>query len=328
MNELVKWFQLKYPNLCKAMQECSHHYSNSELNPYHLEGDIFCHTMMVVNEAKNARLNFLNVLVCLLHDIGKPSCRRVNYKKERVHFFGHESVSAFMSLDILQDYRLSEQEVIHAFQLIALHTEPFKLDERQIYGRFVNNEILLEDLLKVSKCDKEGRFYEGENDEIYPRTYTKELGEFEKEVTMLIGLPCSGKSTWCTSQSDYILSRDTIVETLGKGDTYKERWDTADQKEVDKQFQSDLKDLIKNRENFIVDKTNMSRKSRRSILNQVPSCYKKKAVVFLTGLGEIEKRNLAREGKTIPSTVIENMIKSFYPPLYDEFDEIEWRVSK
>ena len=49
-------------------------------------------------------------------------------------------------------------------------------------------------------------------------------------------------------------------------------------------------------------------------------------MVFLTGLSEIEKRNSSRVGKTIPDDVIENMAKSFYPPMFDEFDQIDWRV--
>src|SRR5574344_1860728 len=38
-NELVSWFQVNYPDLVKAMKEAQHHYDETLLNPYRLEGD-------------------------------------------------------------------------------------------------------------------------------------------------------------------------------------------------------------------------------------------------------------------------------------------------
>lgn len=78
MNKLVKDFQLKYPKLCKAMQECSHHYSDTELNPFHLEGDVWSHTMMSCNQAVNQNKN--TQIAALLHDIGKPFTRKENHE--------------------------------------------------------------------------------------------------------------------------------------------------------------------------------------------------------------------------------------------------------
>ena len=71
----------------------------------------------------------------------------------------------------------------------------------------------------------------------------------------------------------------------------------------------------------------MSRKSRRKSIGNLPKDYNKKAIVFLPTLTEIIKRNEARakEGKTVPQGAIGKMVKAFYPPMYDEFDEIEWR---
>lgn len=327
MNKLVKDFQLKYPKLCKAMQECSHHYSDTELNPYHLEGDVWSHTMMICNQAVNQNKNVQ--IAALLHDIGKPFTRKENHEKKRVSFYGHESMSAFLALDVLKDMELSDSDIVRIFQLISLHTEPFKLEEKQLLERMVKNRYLYLDLISLNQADSLGRFHEQDSELITTKATDCPYEEKNKEatITMLIGLPCSGKSTYCKDTSEAILSRDNIVESLGVGSNYKEKWDSVDQKAVDKQFQQELKDLVKSRVNFIVDRTNLSRKSRRSILNQIPSCYKKKAVVFLTGLSEIEGRNLAREGKTIPDDVIENMVKGFYPPLFDEFEEIEWKLS-
>ncbi|MEA1973243.1 MAG: hypothetical protein U9N34_08130, partial [Candidatus Cloacimonadota bacterium] len=41
-------------------------------NPYHIEGDIFCHTMLVCQRAEIDDVSKVNKICALLHDIGKP----------------------------------------------------------------------------------------------------------------------------------------------------------------------------------------------------------------------------------------------------------------
>jgi tRNA uridine 5-carbamoylmethylation protein Kti12 len=80
---------------------------------------------------------------------------------------------------------------------------------------------------------------------------------------------------------------------------------------------------MKNRENIIVDMTNVSKKSRKKFLGQIPNKeYHKKAIVFITGLDEISKRNANRPNKYIPDEVYLKMMTGFSYPTYDEFDEI------
>lgn len=325
MDNLIKEFQLKYPKLCKEMAECTHHFSEDKLNPYHLEGDVFTHTMMVCQNAKN--LNHMLRVACLLHDVGKPVCRKSNKETQRVNFFGHEPVSAFMSIDIMRDLGLNEDQIIHNFQLIALHTEVFKLTQDQITKRFVNNRRLIDNLFQVSECDRKGRFYEypDQGDGKLPRVDFCSREGFDKELIMLIGLPCSGKSTWVeqnTSTDDFIVSRDRIIEYLHPELTYNEAWKVADQNEVNNLLEREIS-LSKGENRVIIDMTNMTRKMRRKRLNRFIG-YKKKAVVCLAGLEELKKRNQEREGKHIDWAVYVKMMKSFYPPMYDEFEEIEW----
>ena len=51
-SDLISWFQLNFPELVQSMKDCSHHYDKDNLNPYHLEGDIFCHTNMVFKNSE------------------------------------------------------------------------------------------------------------------------------------------------------------------------------------------------------------------------------------------------------------------------------------
>ena len=335
--ELVKWFQLEYPDLVKAMKQCSHHYDRKNLNPYHLEDDVFTHTMMVLDNVNvyYKRWGYLVAVAALLHDIGKPFTREVNDEKKRVSFFGHESVSAFGALDICAKLGLSKEETIKVFKIITLHTEGFKLSHEEFTNRLVNFEEahLLIDLIEA---DSNGRYTEVDSKFdaglIRRRLMGRVNSPKEKTLTMMVGLPASGKSTLthaltCNRFDTFTVSRDNILMSNSQGSTYDEKWKNADQKEIDRLLQLSIKQSKEHGYNNVyVDMTNLSRKSRRKILNQYSSkSYSKKAIVKLTYMETLNKRLHGRESKTIPPHVLDNMIKSFYLPLYDEgFDEITY----
>lgn len=335
--ELVKWFQLEYPDLVHQMKQCSHHYDRKNLNPYHLEDEVFTHTMMVLDNVNMhvKRDSYLVAVAALLHDIGKPFTREVNQEKKRVSFFGHESVSAFGALGICGKLGLTKRDTIIVFKLISLHTEGFKLSTEEFINRLVNfKEADL--LLDLIKADNDGRYTEVDS-EFDPygvlynlkRTVTEPK---EKTLTMMVGLPASGKSTLthaltCNKFDTFTVSRDDILMANSQGDTYNEKWKNADQKRIDHLLQESIKRSKEHGYNNVyVDMTNLSRKSRRKILNQYSSkVYTKKAIVKLNYSETLKERLESREGKTIPPHVIDGMIKSFYLPLYDEgFDEIEY----
>lgn len=334
-DELVKWFQLKYPEVVKSMVKSSHHYSEENLNPYHLEGSVFAHSMMVMNEAKRRAEGFYlsnELLVsALLHDIGKPLTRMVNEEKQRVSFFNHEPLSAFMCIHILdkiqRDFKikLNKRLIVEA---IALHTEPFK--NPKLAERLVHNEDLYRLLVSLSASDKHGRFHEGSEDRTTFRPDILEPIEKKEglEIVCMVGLPCSGKSTYIKENlKDHLkISRDDLVMYLSeKDDTYNEAFKKVDQKEVDKLLDKRIRKLAKTSENVVVDMTNLSRKSRKRFLNGSFKDRVKKAIVLMPNVLDLTNRNVKREGKTIPSEVMDRMVASFYPPLYDEgFTEIEW----
>lgn len=340
VHNLVKWFQLEYPGFVKAMKQADHHYSKEELNPYHLESDVWTHTMMVVLAASqnNTLTEYMKdhlLVAALLHDIGKPMARRENHEKKRVNFYSHEPLSAFLAVPIIhhiiKDFSigLDDQLILEA---IAMHTEVFKLTKEQLTERLVNNQNLANLLMALSGSDHHGRFYEM-GDRINEQLVVshKPHGFQKKQVVVMVGLPCSGKSTTVDRYKDdekwVILSRDNIIHELGaqKGfASYDDSWNNVDQKEVDKLFQKRKKEAIASGKNVIFDMTNMSRKSRKKNLHGFGDDYLKIADVKMTSLQNIEFRNGIRAGKTIPPEVIERMCKSFYPPLYDEFDDIQW----
>jgi putative nucleotidyltransferase with HDIG domain len=350
MNELVSWFQLEYPKLVVKMKKSNHHLTEFDqelnyyddyipstrlknniesLNPYHLESDVFTHVMMVCKQAEN--MPYEVQVAALLHDIGKPSTRKVNPKNGNVSFYNHDAVSAFMSLDILKrpELNLSKEQQVRIFNMIALHTQMFKLTEDQLSK--IGDWQLLDNLELLRYADHCGRFTSIHSHQYEPRDLRcvrNEPRETTKEVVILCGLPASGKTSWKYENIDggfYNVSRDKIIEDIGVGENYNEKWNNINQKQVDKQLQANFI-TAKAHDKVYVDMTHMSKKSRRRSLSHFGPEYKKKCVVFLPDLQEIKLRNEKRCGKIIDESVYDKMMRSFYPPTYEMFDEIEYII--
>jgi predicted kinase len=103
MSLLVGWIQTNFSKLVEEMKNSTHHYDYENLNPYHLEGDIWTHTMMVYNEAKRLS-NSNNVhLAALLHDIGKPTSRftKTDGDINKCVFYSHENISTYLAVPLL-----------------------------------------------------------------------------------------------------------------------------------------------------------------------------------------------------------------------------------
>ena len=361
-NELVSWFQLEFPDLVGEMKKAQHHYDEQLLNPYHLEGDVFTHTMMVCLQAVNIAPDNDHVRwSALLHDVGKPGARRVNHENKRVAFHGHEGLSSFMSIDILNKADIPVADKILIYKLIAMHGELFhfvKADgsiKDDILETFKGERELLENLVYQVSADSFGRFWHAGR----VSNINKDLpGHFKHitdqlsygvvpmkntgapQLTILVGPPCAGKSSWMKENGGNatVISRDNLVEAAGdrRGLNYSETFRfLVDNKEVSKAEVDDVLnqsalDARNSGVDVIVDMTNMSKKGRRRWVNEF-SKYDKKAVVFLTGLEELKKRNKIRAdqtGKFIPEHVLQDMCINYSMPTYAEgFNDIQFRWS-
>ena len=145
---------------------------------------------------------------------------------------------------------------------------------------------------------------------------------------MLIGIPCSGKSTWLQSQDlaqAQILSTDNWVEHFAHENnmTYTEIFKRVIG-EATRLMQHDLRTAIQNQHTIFWDQTNISAKTRADKLRQIPINYHKVAVYFSTPDDqELDRRLKSRVGKQIPWNVVWGMKSSLQPPdLSEGFDEI------
>lgn len=152
-------------------------------------------------------------------------------------------------------------------------------------------------------------------------------------VYMLIGPPGIGKSTYVKETllpyGEYtVVSTDDIFEERGKkiGLSYNEAFIEFDFKEIEKEFFIRLKIAITERQDIIVDRTNLAFKGRRKVLSLFPEEYIKIGVLF--DFSDREKldaqltKRLSETGKYISKKTVDRMLESYKKPTLDEFDQI------
>lgn len=138
--------------------------------------------------------------------------------------------------------------------------------------------------------------------------------------TMLIGLPGCGKSTLANKFKDtyhkVVLSSDSIREELFG--------DEDEQMEPERVFATMFYRTVQALEDnldVIYDATNISRKLRINTLDRLKHAVSKpfttEAIVIYIDIAEVKRRNASRD-RVVPEYVIDNMLKNFELPTYNE----------
>lgn len=173
-DELDKMFQLG--NMSKALQllkdlnllkhilpEVNELSGSKQGPPYHMEGDVFTHTCMVTDNLPEDASNALR-WAAVLHDVGKPTCRKETQNGRKVSFLNHDNIGSKMVNDICHKLKFSNNEREKIVWLIENHQNIRHLPKmRQVKAkRFVFNDQLnevnpyFEDLLRLAQADNEG----------------------------------------------------------------------------------------------------------------------------------------------------------------------------
>ena len=315
------------------MMEANHTYDHINPNKFHAEGTVWTHTMMVmtwIEATAPAATKEVLLLTALLHDIGKPSTQELipadETRPDRYRFSGHEGVSTMKAISILKRYQLHHnlphKALIGALYLVSTH------------GSYIpDNCYLAAHRRAFRQADKNGAIRKvDESDQSLqykPHKYAKRSPVADKELIILTGLPCSGKSTYVEALEGYtIVSRDALIMQLAPcGLSYNEAYQklhatAEDRKHLDAMFDKMVNYAVK-QDKVVIDMTMMSLSARRKMLN-IFSNHTAYSKVFLTDMSTIHKRNEARIGKTIPEFVLDNMSKSFLIPTIEEgFEDVE-----
>jgi predicted kinase len=150
-------------------------------------------------------------------------------------------------------------------------------------------------------------------------------------VYLMVGIPGSGKSTWIQEKiketnNAVIVSTDGHIEKHAKSQNkaYNEVFHGYIKTATNKMVQ-DLNDALYKEKNIFYDQTNLGAKTRRWKLSQIPSSYKKIAVVFKVSDEILNETNEKRKefGRALPDGAFAHMKDSFEDVSQDEgFDEI------
>lgn len=348
-DKLVNWFIKNFSDYYLDMMKSQHYVDPLQPNIFHAEGSVWTHTMMVVTWIEafyKPKLNYEDYIVLLttgmLHDLGKPSCEELqeaNHEKPiRNSFKGHEGVSVHLGIAVLkalkQDFPTVYTDEVIELIIKLVGTHGVAIDNSDLDPRFTTLRTFFRE------CDKRGAIRmvdEGLFSQYEARKYSPVQKNAVKELIIVTGQPCSGKSTLIQEKyPDYtVVSRDSFLmkystEVLGLTGSYNEIYKELKKndeysKEVDREFEKELTNIAKNSSKVVIDMTMMPLSSRRKMCNKFPN-FKRKSIVMLSDMDTINKRNeeRAKLGKYISPKTFLSMQQSFVYPVLDEgFESIE-----
>lgn len=139
-------------------------------------------------------------------------------------------------------------------------------------------------------------------------------------LTVLVGLPGSGKSTWADENAGkgVIISTDQI-----RGEINGDPADQSNGNEVWRLAFNRTRYWLHLGYNVIFDATNCGRANRRNVLHELKDHAREVyAIFFNTSKAECKRRNAARE-RVVPDEVIERMAERLSVPTKEEgFDRV------
>ena len=132
-------------------------------NPmWHPEGDVWVHTMRVLDAAASHREQasdpFAFMLSALCHDLGKATT--TTEVDGRIVSYGHEEEGVPLARSLLDRLGVSTQTRTYALNMVTLHMIPNALiaqgARRKAYNHLFDRSICPRDLLLLARCDNEG----------------------------------------------------------------------------------------------------------------------------------------------------------------------------
>lgn len=350
MASWIQWLVQEHSELVQAMRNSSHHYSPSHLSPWHLEGDVWSHSLLVAQAyVQRNQLDPCVGLCALLHDIGKPVAAKVLHHKKRVVFQGHESVSAWMAWRLLQNERLllTMPEKLRIFSLIALHgclytgwfAEDEAVKQSQVMRAFSGfGQDFWRQLCQQVEHDQQGQITLSANRKSVVADLAQltlaeasNIDDNHVPIVFLVGLPGAGKTNLRARFGGYcIISRDDCLHQVTGDRDYRKAWQMQEAQglsaQIDALLNAQFQQAIQDKQPILMDMTNLTRKSRRYWLSQLPSHYSPRALLLLACDQTLAKRNQQRKDKSLDPSVIHDMMLRFEHPLFDEFEQIDYVV--
>lgn len=160
-------------------------------NPaHHPEGDVWIHTMQVLDEAallrEQSAMPMGLLLAALCHDFGKPAATA--QVRGSLHAYGHEQAGLPIAERFLQ--RMTQSQKLHAYvqDMTLLHMEPNKLAaegaKSRSFMRLFDRSVCPEDLLLLARADFLGRKCGAEEEAALERAYVPIEGTLREMLAL------------------------------------------------------------------------------------------------------------------------------------------------
>jgi poly(A) polymerase len=124
---------------------------------HHQEGDVYNHTLLVL---QNAKPGVIGQLSALLHDVGKPKTQEI--LADKITFLGHEGVGAEMAEAIMRRLGFTKKVITKVKSIVKNHMRPHGLVgdnvSQKALRKFVRNvgEEMVEAILDQAEADQLG----------------------------------------------------------------------------------------------------------------------------------------------------------------------------
>ena len=130
---------------------------------WHQEGDVWNHTMLVIDEAVYVRdlvsdpMKFM--LAALCHDLGKAVVTEIDDGK--THAYSHEDAGVPIARQFLKRLGADDDTIIYVTKMVQLHMKPHRAFENKSHIK-KTNQMFFEspdpyDLIYLAQCDSAGR---------------------------------------------------------------------------------------------------------------------------------------------------------------------------
>jgi len=129
---------------------------------YHPEGNVWNHTMMVVDEAAKVRDKSQNAVAfmwgALLHDIGKPSTTKM--RKGRITSYDHDKEGEKLSAEFLKELTGEKEFIAKVSALVRYHMHMLYILKDLPFADkagLISGKVSMDELALLCRCDRLGR---------------------------------------------------------------------------------------------------------------------------------------------------------------------------